>query len=98
MVPPIWYDNAPQVVFEALATKTPVIGSNIGGIPDFIKDGKNGFLFEAGNVEELKNKMAIIMENPSLINELRSEIQPMKTMEFHAKEMIDLYRAVLSGA
>ncbi len=95
VVPPIWYDNAPQVVFEALATKTPVIGSNIGGIPDFIKDGVNGFLFEAGNVEELRNKMLTILTNPDIIDEFKSQIIPMKTMKSHTEEMIALYRGLL---
>ena len=36
---------------------TPVLGSNRGGIPELIKVGKTGELFEAGNVESLKDKI-----------------------------------------
>lgn len=42
---------------EALACGIPVIGSNIGGIPSFVNDGVNGYLFEPGNIEELREKI-----------------------------------------
>lgn len=45
------------VGLEAMACGTPVIGSNIGGLKDYIIDNKNGYLFEPGNVEDLTNKM-----------------------------------------
>lgn len=41
------------VGLEAMACGTPVIGSNIGGLKDYIVNGKNGYLFEPGNVSEL---------------------------------------------
>ena len=39
----------------------PIIGSNIDGIPDLIKDGVNGYLFEPGNVKELEQKIRKII-------------------------------------
>ena len=36
---------------------TPVLGANIGGIPELIQVGKTGELFESGNVEELKEQI-----------------------------------------
>ena len=41
---------------EALACGVPVIGSNIGGIPDYIINGENGFLFKTGDIEDMFNK------------------------------------------
>lgn len=91
IVPPVWYDNAPQVVFEFLAAKTPVIGANIGGIPDFIQHEKNGLLFVAGNTEDLIKKINYLMENKNLISLYRENIPAMKTMADHAKEMEKTY-------
>lgn len=54
LVPSEWYENCPMNVLEAKSLGKPVIGSNIGGIPELIRDGVDGYLFSPGNVEELK--------------------------------------------
>ena len=46
------YENAPLSVLEAYATGKPVIGANIGGIPELIRDGETGALFKSGDVEQ----------------------------------------------
>ncbi|MBI4280779.1 glycosyltransferase [Candidatus Uhrbacteria bacterium] len=45
VVPSLCYENAPQVIAEALAAGLAVIASRIGGIPELVRDGENGFLF-----------------------------------------------------
>lgn len=54
VVPSLWNDNLPGVVFEALAFGKPVIGSRRGGIPEMIHHGENGLLFEPDAPGELK--------------------------------------------
>lgn len=53
IIPSEWYENMPYSLLEALGYGIPVIGTRLGGITERIKDGKNGFLYEAGNVEAL---------------------------------------------
>lgn len=53
--PSEWYENCPFSVMESQMYSTPVLGADIGGIPELIKDKKTGELFESGNVEDLKN-------------------------------------------
>ncbi len=55
--PSEWYENCPFSVMESQMYGTPVLGANIGGIPELIQVGKTGELFESGNMEELKNKI-----------------------------------------
>ncbi|MDL2256307.1 glycosyltransferase [Parabacteroides sp. OttesenSCG-928-G06] len=57
VIPSIWYENNPFSVIESLCAGTPVLGANIGGIPELIEIGKNGFLFTPGNIEELREKI-----------------------------------------
>ncbi|MDH6343471.1 glycosyltransferase involved in cell wall biosynthesis [Parabacteroides sp. PFB2-12] len=57
VIPSIWYENNPFSVIESLCVGTPVLGANIGGIPELIEVGKNGFLFTPGDIEELKQKI-----------------------------------------
>lgn len=52
VVPSLWYEPSPYVIYQALASGKPVIASNIGGIPDLITED-TGFLFEPGNVTDL---------------------------------------------
>lgn len=55
LVPSEWYENCPMNVLEAKSLGKPVIGSNIGGIPELVRDGIDGYLFSPGNAEELKD-------------------------------------------
>lgn len=52
------------VFLEAMAYKLPVIGTNIGGIPEFIHEDKNGFVIEVGDVESLTEKLLELIESP----------------------------------
>ncbi|MBB6186542.1 glycosyltransferase family 4 protein [Rhodanobacter sp. MP7CTX1] len=53
VVPSLWNDTFPGVVFESLAFGKPVIGSRRGGIPEMIRDGANGLLFDPDRPQEL---------------------------------------------
>jgi glycosyltransferase involved in cell wall biosynthesis len=53
VIPSEWYENAPISVMEAGALCRPVIGADIGGIPELISEGETGFVFESGNVDAL---------------------------------------------
>ena len=57
MVPSEWYENNPLSIIESLALGTPIIGSRIGGIPELIEDGKNGFLHEPKNEVSLSEAL-----------------------------------------
>lgn len=57
MVPSEWYENNPLSIIESLALGTPIIGSCIGGIPELIEDGKNGFLHESKNNTSLNEAL-----------------------------------------
>lgn len=61
--PSEWYENCPFSVMEALMYGTPVLGSRIGGIPELVREGTDGELFESGNEEELFRKMKDLWED-----------------------------------
>jgi glycosyltransferase involved in cell wall biosynthesis len=46
IIPSIWYENMPYVMLEALSRGKPVIASRLGGMPERVFDGRNGFLFD----------------------------------------------------
>lgn len=51
--PSEWYENCPFSVMESILYGTPVLGADIGGIPELIRPGENGEMFESGNKEQL---------------------------------------------
>lgn len=59
-------EGLPRVIMEAMALAKPIIASRVGGIPDLVKDGQNGFLFEVGNVEQLAEKLRILLQDKNL--------------------------------
>ncbi len=52
-----------RVTAEAMLLKKPVIGTNSGGTPELIEEGKNGFLYTPGNIEELSSKIEYFLKN-----------------------------------
>jgi glycosyltransferase involved in cell wall biosynthesis len=64
VVPSVWYEPFGNVILEAFAYGVPVIASKIGGIPELIKPGYNGYLFEPGNSEELKTLLLKLIHHP----------------------------------
>lgn len=54
VIPSECYENNPMTIIETFSLGKPVIGSKLGGIPELVEDGGNGFLFEYGNKESLK--------------------------------------------
>ncbi len=95
VIPPIWEDNAPLVVLESQAGKKPIIGANIGGIPDFVQDGVNGLLFKAGDSEDLASKMKILIDSPYLIEKYKSNVKRPKSMQEHTSDIEQIYAQLL---
>jgi glycosyltransferase involved in cell wall biosynthesis len=58
VLPSEWYENAPISILEAYACGKPVIGARIGGIPELVRDGTTGALFDSGAVDQLAEALA----------------------------------------
>lgn len=98
VVPSIWYETFGIVIIESFKYGTPVIASNIGGFPELVKNGYNGFLFEAGNADELKNILENLIKNPHELNRLSDnafESAKKYSMDEHTKKLINLYEELL---
>jgi len=85
VVPSKWYENGPLSVLEAMAYGKAIIGSNIGGIPEFIKDGETGLLFEPDNNDELSEKLNFLINKEDLIFEMGFNARKRAEEEYNAK-------------
>lgn len=54
-VPSEWYENAPMAVLESFAYGKPVVATRIGGIPELVLDGENGYLVPSGDRDQLRD-------------------------------------------
>ncbi len=60
--PSEWYENYPYSVIESLLFSKPVVGANIGGIPELVLDGKTGLFTPAGRRHRAKKQDHAIVE------------------------------------
>ena len=85
--PSEWYENCPFSVMESQMYGTPVLGANIGGIPELIQVGKTGELFESGNKEELENKIREMGSKQYRIEGIRFD-----TVDEYCQKLMKIYR------
>ena len=95
VVPSVWPENNPRVVHEALAAGVPVVGSDVGGISEFVQHEANGLLFDRGNEAELAKQMQRFVTEPNLLQRLRTHIAPVKTIKQEVTELVGLYEQLL---
>jgi len=62
---PSYYEGIPVSILEAASYALPIIATSVGGIPEVIKDGKNGLLFEPGDVEDLSGLILKLIDSPN---------------------------------
>jgi len=63
VIPSLWEEPFGRVIIDAYKSCIPVIGSNIGGIPELIINNQTGFLIEQGNCDELAEKIELLEKN-----------------------------------
>jgi len=96
VVPSIYYENYPLVLLIALAYRVPIIASRIGGIPEVVQDGTNGFLFEPGDSNQLAAIIEKITEEPVIVQRLREKIVSPRRIEEEALDYENMYRRLTS--
>ena len=96
VIPAIWYENSPLITQEALGSGIPIIASRIGGIPEKIMEGKDGFLFEPGNVEELADYLKRCVEYSVRFLFQLSEDHDFSSMRKHVEKLVLIYKELES--
>jgi len=97
VVPSLWPENAPLVIQEAFMHAVPVVGAGIGGIPEFVVHEVNGLLYEATSVPALAAALQRLIDDPALVERLRANAPPVKTIAQDAREWESRYGEVVSG-
>jgi len=96
LVLPSITEGLPRVILEAMALAKPVVASRVGGIPDLIQDGANGFLFEVGNVRELAEKLRILLSNKAIAIEMGGRGREFVQSQFSNEKYIQNYLQMIN--
>lgn len=102
VVPSEWYENNPMSVIESFALGKPVLGARIGGIPELVRDGETGQTFEAGNADDLREKILRLLSQPHEIDNMgrraRAFVEEELNPDKHYDGLIAIYeRAILKS-
>lgn len=91
IVPSRWYENSPNVILEAQALGVPVIGANLGGIPELIQHEQNGLLFQPDNASDLALQLQRLLDEPDLLPRLRRGALPFYSVEEEITRLESIY-------
>jgi glycosyltransferase involved in cell wall biosynthesis len=94
-------DNLPNTVIESMACEVPVVGFNVGGIPDMIRHKETGLLAESNNVQDLCDKILWMINNPEERYKMgingKQLVEKKFTVEAQASEYFKTYKAIIAS-
>lgn len=100
VIPSICNENCPYSVLEAMEIGKPIVASRIGGIPELIADGENGYLYKADDINELKEKLTLLLDNDDKVNSFaqksRELYESYYSPDSYYNELIKIYNKVMS--
>ncbi|PKR78832.1 N-acetyl-alpha-D-glucosaminyl L-malate synthase BshA [Halalkalibacillus sediminis] len=85
------------VLLEAMAQGIPSIGTNIGGIPEVIQDGKNGYICSLGDVDDIANKAINLLNDDKLWKDFSTHAKSYVTENFDSKTIVKQYEELYDG-
>ena len=91
IVPSIWQEPFGIVALEAMACGKPVIVSRVGGLMKTVEDGKSGFLFSAGDEEDLAFKIELLLENRTLRSKMGEAARERVEKEYNWDKIVEKY-------
>lgn len=96
IIPSIWAENMPLSMLEAMSLRKVVIASTVGGLPEMVKHKFSGFLFEAGNVNDLKEKIKELNKYnlEAIANEAYNLVKDLSP-ENNLREVLSVYSEVI---
>jgi len=99
VLPAVWYEVFGLSILESFACGKPVIASDIGGIPEIVKDGLNGLLVKPGNIDDLAEKIDKLWNNTKLYRELGKNAREYAEKNFgpeeHYVKLMSIYKMAI---
>jgi len=85
-------------LLEGMAMGRPVVAFAVGGVPDIVRDGKNGYLTEFGNIKGYSNRLCSLAENPDTAKMMgaagRKDVETRFNLDVTTKQLVSVYRSL----
>ena len=94
---PSYAEGLPMSLLEAMAAGLPIVAAEVGGIPDVVTDGVNGFLFTPGDTAVLERLLCRLMHDPELSRRIASAARETVRLRFGADRVIAQLEEIYAG-
>jgi len=99
-VTPTLHDNLPCTVMESMACATPVVGFEVGGVPEMVRNGVSGFVVPKGDTGALRQAILRVLDNPALKAQMAENCRRIALEEYdvklQARRYLTLYQSLVS--
>lgn len=95
IVPSIWVENYPISIREAFQAKRPVIASRVGALPESVRDGVDGLLFDVGDADSLAECMSRMIREEGLLERFSGGIGKVKSISDQVRELVPMYEELV---
>ncbi|MBL4932626.1 glycosyltransferase family 4 protein [Clostridium paridis] len=99
---PSYYEGMPMSILEAMSYGVPVISTNVGSIPTVVKDYKNGFIIEPGNINDLKKYILLLLNDEKLRSVMSNEnyrlVSENYNIENNVNKLFEIYTRLIKSS
>lgn len=100
VVVPSYIDNIPNIVLESMACSRPVVASCVGGIPEAVVHGYNGFLVAPGDSKNIAKYVLMLLEDSNLANRMGEmgfkTVKSMFCWDVNIQKYVNLYKSIVT--
>ena len=92
---PSYYEGMPNSLIESMSSGLACICSNVGGIPDIITNGINGYIHEPGDVEFITKKIKLLIENERILKSMQKQARKYAKNNLDIKIALENFNKIL---
>jgi glycosyltransferase involved in cell wall biosynthesis len=95
------WEGTPNVLLEAMGFALPVVATNVGGVPELVRNGENGFVVETNDAESIASSIVALIENPELRKSMGASGRRIVLGNYSpsglAEKLLEVYEGVSRG-
>jgi glycosyltransferase involved in cell wall biosynthesis len=98
LILPSHSEGIPNVILEAMATRTPIVATLVGGMKEILRDGENAVIVDVNNPVDLSEKILLLLEDDSLRKRLAENAYQEASEKYDVPVIRNFFRKIIEGA